>query len=140
RRGGAKQPHASTLADEVCFLLPYSDGIRRDGRPRELAEANRWHESADRGSSPAAWWGDYLPVVRRWESITGYPAPAPTEIGPRGGIRVTAPFAEWLMGLEPGWVTGVPGLNRRDHLKAIGNGVCPAQAFTAYRHLMTVGT
>ncbi|WP_461296347.1 DNA cytosine methyltransferase [Streptomyces harbinensis] len=137
--GGGKTPHAATLADQACFLLAYSDGIRRDGRPRELAETDRWHESADSGNSPASWWGPYLPAIRRWESLTGYPAPAPTEIGPRGGIRVTASFAEWMMGLAPGWVTGVPGIKRRDHLKAIGNGVCPAQAFTAYRHLLMAG-
>lgn len=36
-----------------------------------------------------------------------------------------------MMGLPEGWVTGVPGLPRRDQLKAIGNGVVPQQAALA---------
>lgn len=40
------------------------------------------------------------------------------------------------MGLPPGWVTDVPGLSRNDHLKAIGNGVVPAQAALAVRMLL----
>ncbi|MCX5398478.1 DNA cytosine methyltransferase [Streptomyces sp. NBC_00102] len=134
-----KQPHGSTLADEVCFLLPHSDRLRRIGRAGWLEEQTRGPESPDSCHSPAAWWGNYLPVIRRWERLTGVHAPAPTEIGPRGGIRVTAAFAEWLMGLSPQWVTGVPGLTRGQQLKAIGNGVCPPQAYAAYRHLLMGG-
>jgi DNA (cytosine-5)-methyltransferase 1 len=42
-----------------------------------------------------------------------------------------------MMGLPDGWVTGVPGLSRNDHLKAIGNGVVPQQAAIAIE-LLTV--
>ena len=35
------------------------------------------------------------------------------------------------MGIEPGWVTGVPRLTRNQQLHAIGNGVVPAQAAEA---------
>lgn len=75
-------------------------------------------------------WGVYAPAVEQWEKLTR-PAPFPVEIGPKGGRRLAAPFAEWMMGLPPGWVTDVPGVNRREQLKAIGNGVCPQQAMSA---------
>lgn len=62
--------------------------------------------------------------------------PRPTD--DRG--RLSPPFVEWLMGLEPGWVTAVPGLNRTAQLKALGNGVLPAQAAAALRILHTRAT
>lgn len=40
------------------------------------------------------------------------------------------------MGLPEGWVTGVPGLKRREQLKAIGNGVVPQQAAAALVELL----
>jgi len=40
------------------------------------------------------------------------------------------------MGLPRGWVTDVPGLSRADQIRAIGNGVAPAQAYEAYRRLL----
>lgn len=41
------------------------------------------------------------------------------------------------MGLPPGWVTDVPGLDRAQQLHAIGNGVVPQQAVEAYRLLLS---
>jgi site-specific DNA-cytosine methylase len=81
-------------------------------------------------------WGKYEPAVRRWEEITDQPAPLPTEIGPRGGRRLSAKFAEWMMGIPAGWVTGVPGMSRQKQLRAIGNGVVPLQAYGAYSYLL----
>ena len=37
------------------------------------------------------------------------------------------------MMLPDGWVTDVPGVSRNDQLKALGNGVVPAQAAAATR-------
>lgn len=115
--GGARHPderraggHGPTLDDEVVYLLP------------------------------ASGWGDFTPAIERWERITRQPAPVPIETGPKGGMRITARFAEWLMGLPPAWVTGVRGLDRAENLRAIGNSVVPLQAFTAYRHLMREST
>ncbi|MFD4699798.1 DNA cytosine methyltransferase [Streptomyces niveus] len=136
--------HGPTLDDEVSFLLPHADGVGRDGRSGDEPQSEGRGEPADGGYSPAEWWGDYLPAIRRWESLTGRSAPEPTETGPRGGRRLTARFAEWLMGLADGWVTGVPDLAppkrdpRAKQLKAIGNGVVPQQAYEAYRHLLTL--
>lgn len=82
-------------------------------------------------------WGEFEPAIRRWEQLTR-PAPAPTETGPKGGQRLSPRFVEWMMGLPDGWVTGVPGLTRNEQLKALGNGVVPAQAEAALRHLLGV--
>ncbi|MFF7348739.1 DNA cytosine methyltransferase [Streptomyces antimycoticus] len=76
-------------------------------------------------------WGPYAAAVERWEAVIGRPAPRPTDdLG-----RLSPPFVEWLMGLEGGHVTGVPGLSRSAQLKALGNGVLPLQAITGLRHL-----
>lgn len=48
-----------------------------------------------------------------------------------GKPRLNTAFAEWMMGLPAGHVTSVPGLSRAEQLKAIGNGVCPPQAYRA---------
>lgn len=45
-----------------------------------------------------------------------------------------------MMGLPEGWVTGVPGLGRRDQLKALGNGVVPQQAALALTLLLADAT
>lgn len=42
------------------------------------------------------------------------------------------------MGLPEGHVTGVPGLSRNEQLRLLGNGVVPAQAELALRHLLAV--
>ena len=78
--------------------------------------------------SQAAWrdWQAYWPAIQRWEHITGRPAPAPVVTTPRGQ-RLSPYFVEWMMGLEPGWVTG-HGLTAPQELKMLGNGVVPQQA------------
>jgi DNA (cytosine-5)-methyltransferase 1 len=87
-------------------------------------------------------WAEYEPAIRRQEALTGRQAPIPTEVGPRGGRRLTARFAEWLMGLPDGWVTEVPELvppkkdPRAEQLHKIGNGVVPQQAYAAFSHLL----
>ncbi|MEY9848460.1 hypothetical protein ABH940_005563 [Streptacidiphilus sp. BW17] len=75
-------------------------------------------------------WGVYSPAINRWQRATR-PAPEPTDS--RG--RLAPQFVEWVMGLEPGWVTGVPGLSRPAQLTALGNGVVPQQAAEALRRL-----
>jgi DNA (cytosine-5)-methyltransferase 1 len=79
---------------------------------------------------------DYGPAIRHWERVTARPAPCPTEQGERGNRRLSALFSEWMMGLPAGWVTGVPGLSREDHLRALGNGVVRQQSVMAQRLLL----
>ncbi|MEV3856083.1 hypothetical protein AB0J38_17380 [Streptomyces sp. NPDC050095] len=116
--------HGPRLDDEAVFLLPYADGAHGE----------------DAQESPAEWWGEYLHAIRRWEHLTGLAAPPPTEVGPRGGRRLAAPFAEWLMGLPRGFVTGLAGLSRSRQLKIIGNGVVWQQAYHAYAWLLAQPT
>lgn len=81
-------------------------------------------------------WGKYEPAIRRWEQITGRPAPAPTRPdGKDGSHRLSPLFTEWMMGLPEGWITGC-GLKRNDELKLCGNGVVPQQAMLALRILL----
>ncbi|WNA15381.1 DNA methyltransferase domain protein [Streptomyces phage Samy] len=103
--------HGPTLDDEVTYLIPEPDGLVQD-------------------------WGPYEPAIRRQEAWMDREAPIPTEVGPRGGRRLAARFAEWLMGLPDGWVTDTPGLSRGNQLHAIGNGVVPRQAYYAFKSLM----
>ncbi|MER5938908.1 DNA cytosine methyltransferase [Streptomyces sp. NPDC001928] len=79
---------------------------------------------------------DFGPAIRRWEGITGRPAPCPTEPGTRGNRRLSPLFTEWMMGLPEGWVTAVPGIPRKEQLKILGNGVVPRQAHHAYGWLL----
>jgi len=75
-------------------------------------------------------WREYAGAVRRWEALHRT-APSPVEMSPTGKPRLSAHFAEWMMGLPAGWVTDVPGVGWGDQLKACGNGVVPAQATAA---------
>jgi DNA (cytosine-5)-methyltransferase 1 len=112
-----------------------SHRLRRQGRRGSRPQLDWGDEPSHGRHSPAEWWGEYAPAIHRWESVIGVPAPYPTEIGPRGGRRLTAVFAEWLMGI-PDRVTTIPGLSRSQQLHKIGNGVVPQQAYSAYRLIL----
>lgn len=80
--------------------------------------------------------GRYAPAVEHHARIFGRPAPAPTEPAPRGGRRLSPRFVEWMMMLPAGHVTDIPGLIWKQQLRLLGNGVVPAQAEAALRHMM----
>lgn len=81
-------------------------------------------------------WGDFLPAIRRWEAVMG-PAPAPTETGSKGGLRLSARFTEWMMGQPAGWITDPAiGISRNEQLKACGNGVVTQQAAFALADML----
>jgi hypothetical protein len=70
-------------------------------------------------------WGKFEPAIRRWEQTLGITAPSPTKPdGKENSHRLSSEFTEWMMGLEPGWITDC-GLTRNEELKAAGNGVVP---------------
>lgn len=69
--------------------------------------------------------GKYAPAIRIWTDRHGLP-PAPTAVGPRGGVRLAAEFPEWMMGLPRGYVTD--HVSRNVALQMIGNGVMSQQA------------
>lgn len=81
-------------------------------------------------------WGKFEPAIRRWETVLGRPAPAPTKPdGKDGAHRLSSKFTEWMMGVPDGWITDA-GLTRNEELKACGNGVVPQQAELALRILL----
>lgn len=70
-------------------------------------------------------WGPYAQAIARWEQAT---RPAPPAVS-TGGL--SARFVEWMMGLDEGWVTDVPGVSEKQAITALGNGVVPQQAMAA---------
>lgn len=120
--------------------------LASDHRPRP--ERARWLTDAERGVGDSVdpdrehlrRWGRYTGAIARWEHITGRAAPAPALLNDKTGPRPAPPFVEWLMGLEPGWVTDPRhGLTHSQQLAALGNGVVPAQAKHALRSFAAVG-
>ncbi len=85
-----------------------------------------------------AGWGQYEPAIRRWEAVIGRTAPFPAERGRGGRFRISAEFTEWCQGLPMSWVAGVPGLPYAAKIRALGNGVVPAQAAAALRLLFQI--
>ncbi|GAA4412178.1 hypothetical protein GCM10023148_05560 [Actinokineospora soli] len=77
----------------------------------------------------------YEAAIRRWETILGRPAPHPTQPGNHGRPVLAPAFVEHLMGLIPGWITGL-SLPRTAQLRALGNGVVPQQAAYAVALLL----
>jgi DNA (cytosine-5)-methyltransferase 1 len=102
-------------------------GLRRETRPSPIGD----------GPRAATGWAAYGPAIARWEHVLGRPAPPPVVAGTlRGQPKLNPAFVEWMMGLPPGWVTGVPGLTQNDQLRLLGNGVVPQQGATALRWLL----
>ncbi|GGX15294.1 DNA cytosine methyltransferase [Streptomyces lomondensis] len=133
------------LDEVVVNLLPTpkaSDGPH--GGPNQRDASGRYYLPGQavrlNGRWVAADGTDYGPAIRRWERVTGRPAPCPTEPGTRGNRRLSPAFAEWMMGLPAGWVTAVPDIPRREQLKILGNGVVPQQAHHAYGLLLGATT
>ncbi|MDT0545596.1 DNA cytosine methyltransferase [Streptomyces lonegramiae] len=137
--------NARPLNEVVVNLLPTpkaSDGPH--GGPNQRDASGRYYLPGQAVRLDPRWVAtdgtDYGPAIRRWEQVTGRAAPCPTEPGTRGNRRLAPAFAEWLMGLPAGWVTGVPGIPRKEQLKILGNGVVPRQAHHAYGLLLGAAT
>ncbi|WP_234352365.1 MULTISPECIES: DNA cytosine methyltransferase [unclassified Streptomyces] len=131
----SRDVHRSSVADAD---LDSSRRRRRtgvlDGAARADASPVRngdRHAAAAPVAAAAFGWGVYGPAVEQWERLT---RPAPGAVDDRG--RHSPEFVEWMLGLPEGHVTAVPGLSRKAQLRALGNGVCPAQAEAAVRLLL----
>lgn len=107
-----------------------------DGRATQAGSATPESGGHADGRPGPADWREYGPAIKRWETILGRPAPAPTMAGARGGPALSHHFTEWLMGLPQGWITDVPGIDRRKGVRLCGNGVVPAQAAVALSWLL----
>lgn len=62
-------------------------------------------------------WGQYEPAIRRWEQVNGE-VPPPTELTAKGKHRLNAGFAEWMMGIPAGWVTGETPAQHKARIQA----------------------
>lgn len=141
-RGGSQHPdkrraggHSVSLADVVEHLLP-TPAARdwKSGQSNLLGVNSR---PLNEVSESLRGWGEYAAAITRWEPVIGRGAPAPTEpSGKDGRMRHSPRLAEWMMGLPGGHVTAVPGLEREDQLRALGNGVVPQQGAYAFRLLL----
>ena len=123
--------HARNLGKEVQLLPTPSVADTQGGRKARSGERN--DELLLNGIAHANRWGEYAAAIASHEQAFGRPAPEPTEPGPKGKPRLSARFVEWMMMLPAGWVTDVPGVTRSQALRALGNGVVPAQAASALR-------
>jgi DNA (cytosine-5)-methyltransferase 1 len=139
RREGAEFNSGKTLTDVAWLLstpkasdVPHGGPNQRDANGNYYLPGQAVRLDQDWVATDGA---DYGPAIRRWEAVTGRAAPLPTEAGTRGNRRVAPAFAEWMMGLPSGHVTG-RGIERRFELQMIGNGVVPQQAEYAYRVLL----
>jgi DNA (cytosine-5)-methyltransferase 1 len=105
---------------------------------RQVSMANQLVHVAEHThpGEPAAW-GRWARAVALHADTVGRPAPAPTIPGRNGRPRANPVFVEWAMMLPAGWVTdpGI-GLTAARQLRALGNGVVPAQAALALRTLL----
>ena len=154
--GGSQHPdkrkaggHGPTLADEVEHLLP-TPAVNDMGAAYTPETWDAWTDKmkAKHGNGNghgkslnieaqrhAEKWGEYSAAITRWEHLNG-PAPEPTAISTKGNPQLSARFTEWMMGLEPGWITDVPGVTRNEALKMCGNGVVPQQGAAALRWML----
>jgi DNA (cytosine-5)-methyltransferase 1 len=107
----------------------------RSIRPGDIALAGTSEQPQRASSVSEIAWGRYEAAIRRWEALTGRPAPYPVERGTRGQPRLAAAFSEWLMGLPQGFVTDL-GLPYSAQHRALGNGVVPQQAVVALWQLV----
>lgn len=113
--------------DATVALLPTpraTDGV--NGGPNQRGSSG---DLALPSAVIAERFGQYATAVAGHARVYGNP-PEPTEPNKNGAPRLASTFAEWLMCLPRGHVTDI--LERVPALKAIGNGVVPAQAAYAW--------
>lgn len=132
RRGqGEPEPTGQQWRPDAEFRVAPAagvDGRRRRGHEGEARRERVGQATAERGRESRVEWGAYGAAIRRWEHILGRPAPAPTQVGKRGGAQLSPWFVEHMMGLDEGHVCAVPRLSRIEQLRLLGNGVVPQQS------------
>ena len=124
--------------DDRCCSERHSESDENPGCTRSAVDRGTT-EHAERivavnGVCEEVSWGIYESAIRRWERIHGN-APSPTHLSSAGKHVLNPAFTEWMMGLEQGWVTDVPGVSRANQIKMCGNGVVPQQAYEALRRM-----
>lgn len=155
--GGRDEPRPdgkSLALNDVEALLPTPNASdmtgggqhpsKRAGHSRQVIDEVLGLPGAEAPTPASNWspfntgsWGPYAVAIARWSMILGREAPAPVAPNRNGRPALTAEFAEWMMGLPAGWITGDDlGLSRSNCLKLAGNGVVPQAAHFAYSALL----
>ncbi|MBN9607639.1 DNA cytosine methyltransferase [Cumulibacter manganitolerans] len=127
-----REPGSGTGAawDDRLVAPDHRPRLERTGRLSE--QMRRVGDLVDPDRRTVRRWGRYARAIAQWEHVTGQDAPAPALLNDGRGPRLAPAFVEWLMGLEPGWVTDPGyGLTQNQQITALGNGVLPLQAVTA---------
>lgn len=122
--------HQGIPLEDTVLLLPSpraSDG--KNGGPNQRGSKG---DLALPSATQPQRFGEFVDAVALQARRYGKP-PAPTMTNDRGSVRLSARFAEWLMGVPRGYVTDC--LDRVPALRVLGNGVVPAQAARAYELL-----
>lgn len=118
------------------FIIAHPNRTGWEGLPHPQGTTPARRSGHAKQSIDAVTWGGFAPAIRKWAGVIGRPPPPPAERGPSGHPRLNPVFVEWMMGLDEGHVTSVPGLGRGAQLQALGNGVVPQQAAAALRYLL----
>ncbi|QXN73224.1 DNA methylase [Gordonia phage Hans] len=140
-RSADSREGAPGLPDTVTMLPTpgAADATGGGTNPDQRAATGHHVQIIDAALGMAESWGKYAGAIARAEHAVGRPAPSPTELNRNNKPRLNAAFAEWMMMLPAGHVTDPAiGLSRSDQLKAIGNGVCPPQAYAAIMRLVDI--
>lgn len=139
RASDAGAPHRRERVFVLAFRPTAANTLRvLLDRTREARNGRAEHSDPDSPSHDPRL-GEYGARLRLWESVTGLPMPEPEEDSPRGGRRLSAKFGEWMMGLPPGWVTGIRTIPRTAQIRILGNGVVPRQGRLAIHSLAQRG-
>ena len=139
KRGDMSRTTLTTISNlreaVVNDLLPTPMASMKGASKNEIAQGNP-RSRLEVEVFVTSTWGKFAPAIHQWETITGNPVPPPTiPDGKDGQHRLNPQFAEWMMGLPAGWITGCD-ITRNEQLKACGNGVVPQQATLAITRLM----
>lgn len=141
-----------SLPADVCGadgLTLFPTPCARDGDGRGEGSAGYWETrrlagrtkgmplGAAVGLLSEQGWGRFAAAVDRWEAASGRIAPAPVTFGPKGGRELAAPFVEWMLGVDPGYVTA--HVDNDTALRILGNGVMWRAATHALRDMATIG-
>ncbi len=128
KHGSTPDVHANGYGSNLWDLPTLLPTLQARDHKDSYVDSAGCHRPGDTDSVPRAVrdmgadFGPCTAAIRRWEAVIGRPAPSPTEPGANGRPRLSPRFAEWMMGLPDGWVTGV-GIPRSAQLKCLGNGV-----------------
>lgn len=146
-----QQEHATITGDKPLLSTPQArdwkgipgNGFNVKSLPRDISLFPTPNASVSNDGEGPSLWGKYLPAITDWENVTGVPAPSPVMYSRTGKQQLSHLFVEWMMGLEPGWVTDPqiwgdvhPFKARNLILRLLGNGVVPRQAALAIQTLL----